>query len=71
MQTLLSYWHIKATTIEITKIGSIRPHLHDAIYHPDSFVLILHYCANLKVIRYKLTSFNIIIVDKFHYVIAA
>ena len=71
MQTLLSYWNIKATTIEITKVGSIRPQLHEAIYHPDSFVLTLRYCMNLKAIRYKSMSFNRITADKLHHVIAA
>ena len=72
MQILLSYWNIKATTIEITKVGSIRLHLHDAIYrHDQSFVLMLRYCAPLKVIKYKSTSFNRIVANKLHRVIAA
>ena len=41
------------------------------LYHPDSFVLILHYCMNLKAIRHKSTSFNRIVGDKLHHVIAA
>ena len=57
---------IKATTTEIVKVGSIRLHLHDVIYCPDSFVLMLHYCANLKAVRYKSMSFNRIIADKLH-----
>ena len=71
MQTLLSYSNIKATTIEITKVRSMRLELHDVIHRPDSFVLMLCYCANLKAIRYKSTSFNRIITDKLHHVIAA
>ena len=71
MQTLLSYRNIKATTIEITKVGSIRLHLHDVIHHLDSFVLMLRHCANLKAIRYKSTSFNRIVADKLHCAIAA
>ena len=72
MQTLLSYCNIKARTIEIiTKVGLIRLQLHHAIYHPDSFVLMLRYCMNLKGIRYKSTSFNRIVADKLHHVIAA
>ena len=71
MQTLLSYSNIKATTIEITTVGSIRLQLHDAIYCPDSFVLMLRYCVNLKAIRYKSTSFNRIVADKLDLVIAA
>ena len=62
---------IKATTIEITKVGSIRLQLHDAIHHPDSFVLMLRYCANLKAIRYKSKSFHRIVAGKLHRVIAA
>ena len=49
----------------------MRLQLHDAIHHPDSFVLMLRYCANLKAIRYKSTSFNRIVADKLHRVIAA
>ena len=30
--------------------GGQRLRLHGAIYHLDSFVSMLHYCANLKVI---------------------
>ena len=69
--TLLYYWNIKAKTIEITKVGSMRLQLHDAIHRPDSFVLMLRYCANLKAIRYKSTSLNRIVADKLHRVIAA
>ena len=64
MQTLLSYWNIKATTIEITKVGSMRLQLHDAIYRPNFFVLMLCYSVNLKAIIYKSTSFNKIIADE-------
>ena len=45
--------------------------IYDGIYRPDSFALILRYCANLKAIRYKSTSFNRIVVDKLDHVIAA
>ena len=45
--------------------------LHGAIYRPDSFVLMLRYCANLKVIRYESTSLNRIVADKSHRVIVA
>ena len=31
----------------------LRLQLHGAIYRPDSFVLMLRYCANLKEIRYE------------------
>ena len=49
----------------------MRLQLHDAIHRPDSFVLMLRYCVNMKVIRYKSTSFNRIVADKLHRVIAA
>ena len=35
-----------------SEIG-LRLQLHGAIYRPDSFVLVLCYCANLKAIRYE------------------
>ena len=49
----------------------MRLQLHDAIYRPDSLVLMLCYCANLKEVRYKSKSFNIIVADKLHHVISA
>ena len=51
--------------------GIFKLQLHGAIYRPDSFVLMLRYCANLKAIRYESTSFNRIVADKSHRVIAA
>ena len=48
-----------------------RLQLHCAIYRPDSFVLMLRYCVNLKAIRYESTSFNRIVANKSHRVIAA
>ena len=50
---------------------NVRLELHGAIYHPDSFVLMLRYCANLKAIRYESTSLNRIVADKSHRVIVA
>ena len=49
----------------------LRLQLHGAIYRPDSFVLMLHYCVNLKVIRYESRSFNGIVANKSHHVIVA
>ena len=49
----------------------VRLQLHGAIYRPDSFVLMLRYCANLKAIRYESTSLNRIVADKSHRVIVA
>ena len=51
--------------------SDLKPRLHGAIYRPDSFVLMLRYCANLKAIRYESTSFNEIVTDKVHRVIVA
>ena len=48
-----------------------RLQLHGEIYRPDSFVLMLCYCANLKVIRYESTSLNRIVADKSHRLIVA
>ena len=50
---------------------TVRLQLHGAIYRPDSFVLMLRYCANLKAIRYESTSLNRIAADKSHRVILA
>ena len=49
----------------------VRLQLHGAIYLPYSFVLMLRYCANLKAIRYELTTLNRIVADKSHRVIIA
>ena len=49
----------------------LRLQLHGAIYRPDSFVLMLRYCANLKAIIYESTSLNRIVSDKSHHVIVA
>ena len=50
---------------------SLRVQLHGAIYRPDSFVMMLRYCANLKAIRYESTSLNRTVADKSHSVIVA
>ena len=52
-------------------VSKLRLQLHGAIYRPDSFVLMLRYCANLKAMRYESTNFNRIAADKSHRVIAA
>ena len=49
----------------------VNRRLHGAIYRPDSLVSILHYCANLKAIRYGSTSLDSIVADKLHCVIVA
>ena len=50
---------------------SLRLQLRGAIYPPDSFVLMLSYCVNLKAIRYESMSLNRIVADKSHRVIVA
>ena len=47
-----------------TQLASLRLQLHGAIYRPDSFVLMLRYCVNLKAIRYESTSMERIVADK-------
>ena len=49
----------------------LRLQLHGTIYRPDSFVLMLRYCANLKAIRCESTNLNRIVADKSHHVIVA
>ena len=51
------------------KLVIVRLQLHGAIYRPDSFVMMLRYCANLKAIRYESTILNRIVADKSHRVI--
>ena len=48
-----------------------RLRLHVAIHRPDSFVSMLHYCTNLKVIGYESTNLDRIVADKWHSVIVA
>ena len=50
---------------------TVRVQLQGAIYRPDSIVLMLRYCANLKAIRYESTSLNRIVADKSYRVIVA
>ena len=50
---------------------NIRLRLHGPIYRPDSFVLTLPYCMNLKAISYESTSLNRIVANKSHRVIVA
>ena len=63
---------IKDLNLQAKKIRfSVRLLLHGAIYRPDSFVLMLRYCANLKAIRYESTSLNRIVADKSRRIIVA
>ena len=50
---------------------TLRLRLHGAIYRPDSFVMMLRYCTNLKAVRYESMSLNRIVDDKLHRVIVA
>ena len=60
---------IKGAPRRVVKRSWLR--LHGAIYRPDSFVLMLRYCANLKATRYESTSLNRTVADKSHLVIVA
>ena len=51
--------------------AGLKLRLHSAIYRPDSFVSTLHYCTNLKAIRYESTSLGRILAGKSHGVIVA
>ena len=62
---------IRCALYSIYFVVILRLQLHGAIYRPDSFVMILRYCANLKAIRYESTSLNRIVADKSHRVIVA
>ena len=55
----------------LSYVVPLRLQLHGAIYRPDSFVLMLRYCVNLKAIRYESASLNRIVADKSHRVIVA
>ena len=57
--------------MHIYQFVRLRLQLHGAIYLPDSFVLMLRYCANLNAIRYESTSVSRIVADKSHRVIVA
>ena len=56
---------------QVRRVASLRLQLHSAIYCLDSFVLMLRHCANLKAIKYELTSLNRIVAYKSHLVIVA
>ena len=60
-----------SSLLEIRDNISVRLQLHGAIYSPDSFVLMLRHCVNLKAMRYELTSLNRIAADKSHCVTVA
>ena len=61
----------QSIAVQLYQLMLIRLQLHGAIYRPDSFVLMVRYCANLKAIRYESTSLNKIVADKSHRVIVA
>ena len=60
MQSLTSIIHRKYSKT------SLWLRLQSAIYRPDSFVLMLRYCVNLKAVRYESTSLKRIVADKSH-----
>ena len=57
--------------VNVRGLKILRLQLHGVIYHPNSFVMILRYCVNLKAIRYESTNLNRIVADKSHCVIVA
>ena len=63
--------HKFSTSVSDQKSVANKLRLHGAIYRPDSFVLVLRNCANLKAIRCKLTSLNRMVADKSYRVIVA
>ena len=64
-------WTTSSHKLNFRDCTLLRLQLHGAIYRPDSFVLMLRYCANLKAIRYESTTLNRIVADKSHRVIVA
>ena len=64
---------IRISTLHFTsnKLMSFRLRIHSAIYRPDSFVVMLHYFANLKALRYESTTLNRIVADNSHRAIVA
>ena len=63
--------HRVIVAYHISCLLQIMLQLHGAIYRSDSFVLMPHYCANLKAIRYESTTFSRVAADKLHRVIVA
>ena len=59
------------TFVHAVTVTRQRLRLHGAIYRPDSFVLLLRYCTNLKAIRNESTSLNRIVAYRSHRVIVA
>ena len=55
--------------LRVSDFDWVRLQLHCAIYRPDSFVVMLRQCVNLKAIRCESTSLNRIAADKSHCVI--
>ena len=60
---------LSASDFSYERKSALRLQLHSAIYRPDSFLLMLRYCENLKAIRYESMSLNRIVADKSHRVI--
>ena len=50
-------------------LNLVKLRLHGVIYLPDSFVLMLRYCANLIATKYESTSLNRIVADNWHCII--
>ena len=65
LEHFLLFFKLFSKTIRCT--FKFKLQLHGAIYRPDSFVLMLRHCVNLKAIRYESRSSNRIAADKSHY----
>ena len=64
-------WYVETGKTGDPFLACLRLQLHGAIYRPDSFVMMLRYCGKLEAIRHESTSFNRIVANKSHRVIAA
>ena len=62
--SMYTAYFVRSLCKNICKSDQLRLQLYGAIYRPDSFVMMLRYCGNLKAIRYESTSVNRIAADK-------
>ena len=68
-QVLIKLLKISRVSADLSEFGKATITRCDL--SPDSFVLMLRYCANLKAISYESTSLNKIVANKSHRVIVA
>ena len=60
------FWESYHCTRYKLYLSLVKATITHAIYRPDSFVLMLRYCENLKAKRYESTTLNRIVADKSH-----